>query len=100
MKRVSINRIVAKSKSVLLFLTHENGFQRRLKYLWFRKGSDSLLVLFPGFSNDKLSYEVSCSKQDPTYECHIKDLINSLDYYGCHYSETFESYATHSQVGE
>lgn len=239
MKIVSINRIVSKCKNILFLLTHEHRFQRRLKYLWFREGSDSLLVLFPGFSknrprkynyvkglmgvknidrlyiNDNFGHQGSynlyengekkpesitinlidktikkgnykhlffagsskggtcaiyfglvfhadeifaaacqyhigkyvssempdnkvfyammgknagekeshilddvmpnllqkykgsesvihifCSRQDPTYERHIKDLINSLDYFGYLYSETFESYATHSQVGE
>lgn len=239
MKRVSIKRIVVKCKNLLFFFAHEHSFRRRLKYLWFREGSDSLLVLFPGFSkdkprkynyvkglmgvksvdrlyiNDNFGYQGSyniyenggkepeiltinlvekivkkgnykqlffagsskggtcaiyfglffhakeifaaacqyhigkyvssempddkvfyammgynagkkeilildnvipdllrkyrgsdsvihifCSKQDPTYEHHIKDLINSLDYYGYNYSETLESYAVHSQVGE
>lgn len=239
MKRVSINWIVAKCKDLLFFFTHEHSFRRRLKYLWFREGSDSLLVLFPGFSkdrprkynfvrglmgvknvdrlyiNDNFGYQGSynlyengdntpetitidlidktikkgnykhlffagsskggtcalyfglifhadeifaaacqyyigkyvssempddkvfyammgnkagmkeililddvmpdllkkyrgsdsfihifCSKQDPTYERHIKDLINSLECFGYHYSETIESYSAHSQVGE
>ena len=239
MKIVPINRVVAKCKNLLFLLTHEHRFRRRLKYLWFREGRDSLLVVFPGFSkdrprkynyvkglmgvksvdrlyindnfgyqgsynlyengerepekitmdlinkiikegnykqlffagsskggtcaiyfgltfhaneifaaacqyhigkyvssempNDKVFYammgnnageeeslildnvmpdllqkykgsesviHIFCSKQDPTYERHIKDLINSLDYYGYHYSETVESYAVHSQVGE
>lgn len=239
MKKISINRIVEKCKNLLFLLTHEHRFQRRLKYLWFREGNESLLVVFPGFSkdrprkynyvkglmgvknvdrlyindnfgyqgsynlyengerepekitmdlinkiikegkykqlffagsskggtcaiyfgltfhaneifaaacqyhigkyvssempNDKVFYammgnnageeeslildnvmpdllqkykgsesviHIFCSKQDPTYERHIKDLINSLDYYGYHYSETVESYAVHSQVGE
>lgn len=239
MKRVSINRIISKSKNLLFILIHEHSFRRRLKYLWFREGSDSLLVLFPGFSkdkprkynyvkglmgiksvdrlyiNDNFGYQGSynlyengekdpelltidlidnilkkryykhlffagsskggtcaiyfglifhaneifaaacqyhigkyvssempddkvfyammgnnagkkevlilddlipdllrkyrgsdtdihifCSEQDPTYERHIKDLINALDYFGYHYSETIESYAAHSQVGE
>ena len=51
------------------------------------KGSKSVIHIF-------------CSRQDPTYERHIKDLINSLDYHGYLYSETIESYTTHSQVGE
>ena len=234
MKKVSINRIVEKCKNLLFLLTHEHRFQRRLKYLWFRGGNESLLVVFPGFSkdrprkynyvkglmgvknvdrlyindnfgyqgsynlyengerepekitmdlinkiikegnykqlffagsskggtcaiyfgltfhaneifaaacqyhigkyvssempNDKVFYammgnnageeetlildgvmpdvlqkyrgsesviHIFYSKQDPTYELHIKDLINSLDYYGYHYSETVES-----QVGD
>lgn len=240
MKKILINRIVAKCKTFLFLLTHEHIFQKRLKYLWFRDGSDSLLVLFPGFSkdrprkynyvkglmgvsrsvdrlyiNDNFGYQgtynlfengeknpetitialinktikkgnykhlffagsskggtcaiyfglifhadeifaAACqyhigkyvssempdnkvfyammgnnagekeslmldnvmpdllhkykgsksvihifySKQDPTYERHIKDLIKSLDYFGYPFSETVESYATHSQVGE
>ena len=239
MKIFPLNRGIVKCKNVLFFLTHEHSFRRRLKYLWFREGNDSLLVLFPGFSkdrprkynyvkglmgvknidrlyiNDNFGYQGSynlyengektpetitidlidktikkgnykhlffagsskggtcaiyfglvfhaneifaaacqyhigtyvssempddkvfysmmgsnagkketlildnvmpdllqkykgsesvihifCSKQDPTYERHIKALINSLDYFGYHYSETIESYATHSQVGE
>lgn len=239
MKKFPINRIIAKCKNLLFLLTHEHRFRGRLKYLWFREGCDSLLVVFPGFSkdrprkynyvkgltgvkkvdrlyiNDNFGYQGSynlyengrrapekitmdlidriikegnykhlffagsskggtcaiyyglifradeiyaaaCqyhigkyvsnempndkvfyammgknageedslildnvmpdllqkyrgsesaihlfySKNDPTYDRHIKDLINSLDHWGYHYFETVESYAVHSQVGE